>query len=70
MLNVEVALFEPELTFYEVPAPSEIKGYRYTFVNDTPVLGELKTRKIAQVIREAAALSIGAGGRGGCPFRV
>ncbi|MCG7394147.1 DUF1236 domain-containing protein [Microvirga sp. ACRRW] len=37
--------------YYEVPAEYGVKNYRYTVVNDTPVLVEPGTRRIVQVIR-------------------
>src|SRR6188472_2921117 len=39
------------VTYYEVPAQYKVKGYRYTVVNNTPVLVEPKSHKIVQVIR-------------------
>ena len=37
--------------YYEVPAEYGVTNYRYTVVNDTPVLVEPSTRRIVQVIR-------------------
>ena len=37
--------------YYEVPAQYGVTNYRYTVVNDTPVLVEPGTRRIVQVIR-------------------
>ncbi|MBM6579954.1 DUF1236 domain-containing protein [Microvirga sp. BT689] len=37
--------------YYEVPAQYGVSNYRYTVVNDTPVLVEPGTRRIVQVIR-------------------
>jgi hypothetical protein len=37
--------------YYEVPAEYGVTQYRYTVVNDTPVLVEPGTRRIVQVIR-------------------
>ncbi|SCY80006.1 DUF1236 domain-containing protein [Microvirga guangxiensis] len=37
--------------YYEVPAEYGVTNYRYTVVNDTPVLVEPGTRRIVQVIR-------------------
>jgi hypothetical protein len=39
------------ITYYEVPAEYNVRGYRYTVVNDTPVLVDPGTRRIVQVIR-------------------
>ena len=39
------------VTYYEVPAEYGVKGYRYTVVNETPVLVDPGTRRIVQVIR-------------------
>jgi uncharacterized protein YcfJ len=50
-VRVGAVLPESGVTFYEVPAEYKVKGYRYTVVNDTPVLVEPSTRKIVQVIR-------------------
>ena len=37
--------------YYEVPAEYGVEGYRYTVVNETPVLAEPKTRRVVQLIR-------------------
>ena len=37
--------------YYEVPAEYGVSNYRYTVINDTPVLVEPGTRRIVQVIR-------------------
>jgi len=50
-VRVGATLPESGVTFYEVPAQYKVKGYRYTVVNNTPVLVEPSTRKIVQVIR-------------------
>jgi hypothetical protein len=39
------------VTLYEVPAEYGVTQYRYTVVNDVPVLVEPGTRRIVQVIR-------------------
>ena len=39
------------VTYYEVPAEYKVKGYKYTVVNNTPVLVEPSSHKIVQVIR-------------------
>ena len=50
-LRVGVVLPESGVTYYEVPpeyrAPA---GYRYTVVNDRPVLIEPRTRRIVEII--------------------
>jgi len=37
--------------YYEVPAEYGVTQYRYTVVNDTPVLVDPSTRRIVQVVR-------------------
>ena len=51
--EVRVGAVLPEfgVTYHEVPAEYKVKGYRYTVVNNTPVLVEPSSRKIVQVIR-------------------
>ncbi len=39
------------VTYYEVPAEYNVKGYRYTVVNDTPVLVDPGTHRVVQIIR-------------------
>jgi uncharacterized protein YcfJ len=50
-VRVGAVLPESGVTYHEVPAQYNVKGYRYTVVNDTPVLVEPSSRKIIQVIR-------------------
>jgi uncharacterized protein YcfJ len=50
-VRVGAVLPEAGVTYYEVPAEYKVKGYRYTVVNNTPVLVEPSSRKIVQVIR-------------------
>ena len=50
-VRVGAVLPESGVTYYEVPAEYKVKGYRYTVVNDTPVLVEPSTRRVVQVIR-------------------
>ena len=50
-VRVGAVLPESGVTLHEVPAQYKVKGYRYTVVNNTPVLVEPSTRKIVQVIR-------------------
>lgn len=42
---------EAGVTYYEVLAEYKVKGYKYTVVNNTPVLVEPSSRRIVQVIR-------------------
>ena len=39
------------VTYYDVPPEYGVKGYRYTVVNDTPVLVDPGTHRVVQVIR-------------------
>lgn len=50
-VRVGAVLPEAGVTYHEVPSQYKVKGYRYTIVNDTPVLVEPGSRKIVQVIR-------------------
>jgi uncharacterized protein YcfJ len=50
-VRVGAVLPESGVTYHEVPANYKVKGYRYTVINDTPVLVEPSSRKIVQVIR-------------------
>ncbi len=38
------------VTYYDVPAEYHVSGYRYTYVNDHPVLVDPNTRQIVQII--------------------
>lgn len=38
------------IEYYEVPAEYGVSGYRYTIVNDAPVLVEPRTRRVVQII--------------------
>jgi uncharacterized protein YcfJ len=49
-VRVGAVLPERGVTYREVPAKYGVKNYRYTVVNDTPVLVEPRTRRIVQVI--------------------
>ena len=49
-LRVGVVLPESGVTYYEVPAEYRAPGYRYTYVNDRPVLVEPRTRRIVEII--------------------
>jgi uncharacterized protein YcfJ len=50
-VRVGATLPESGVTYYEVPAQYKVKGYKYTVVNNTPVLVEPSSHKIVQVIR-------------------
>jgi uncharacterized protein YcfJ len=50
-VRVGAVLPESGVTYHEVPAQYKVKGYKYTVVNNTPVLVEPSSRKVVQVIR-------------------
>jgi uncharacterized protein YcfJ len=50
-VRVGAVLPETGVTYHEVPAEYKVKGYKYTVVNNTPVLVEPSSHKIVQVIR-------------------
>jgi len=50
-VRVGAVLPESGVTYYEVPAEYKVQGYRYTVVNDTPVLVEPSSRRIVQIVR-------------------
>jgi uncharacterized protein YcfJ len=50
-VRVGAVLPQSGVTYHEVPAEYGVKNYRYTIVNDTPVLVEPSSRRIVQVIR-------------------
>lgn len=50
-VRVGAVLPESGVTYHEVPAQYKVKGYKYTVVNNTPVLVEPSSRKIVQVIQ-------------------
>jgi Protein of unknown function (DUF1236) len=49
-LHVGAILPEQGVTYYEVPAEYHVTGYRYTYVNDHPVLVEPRTRRVVEII--------------------
>lgn len=49
-VRVGVVLPESGVTYYEVPAEYHAPGYRYTYVNDRPVLVDPRTRRIVEII--------------------
>lgn len=40
------------VTYYDIPSEYQVKGYKYTVVNDEPVLVDPRTHRIVQVIEE------------------
>jgi hypothetical protein len=50
-VRVGAVLPESGVTYHEVPAEYGVRGYRYTVVNETPVLVDPGTRRVVQVIR-------------------
>ncbi len=50
-VQVGTVLPEQGVTYYEVPAEYGVRGYRYTVVNEVPVLVDPSTRRVVQVIR-------------------
>jgi len=38
------------VTYYEVPAEYGVREYRYTIVNDRPVLVEPRSRRVVQIV--------------------
>ena len=50
-VRVGAVLPEAGVTYYDVPAEYHVRsGYRYTVVNDRPVIVEQRTRRVVQVI--------------------
>jgi hypothetical protein len=49
-VTVGVVLPEQGVTYYDVPAEYGVRGYRYTVVNDRPVLVDPTSRRIVEVI--------------------
>ncbi|RDI59813.1 DUF1236 domain-containing protein [Microvirga subterranea] len=50
-VRVGAVLPSSGVEYYEVPAEYGVKNYRYTVVNETPVLVEPGTRRIVQIVR-------------------
>ena len=48
---VGTVLPETGVTYYDVPAEFGVTQYRYTVVNNSPVLVEPRTRRVVQVIQ-------------------
>lgn len=49
-VRVGAVLPESGVTYYEVPNEYRVQRYKYTVVNDTPVLVDPTTRRIVQVV--------------------
>jgi hypothetical protein len=49
-LRAGAVLPESGVTYYDVPAEYGVRDYRYTIVNETPVLVEPRTRRVIEVI--------------------
>jgi hypothetical protein len=49
-VRVGAVLPETGVTYYEVPAEYHAPGYRYTVVNNRPVLVEPRSRRIGEII--------------------
>lgn len=50
-VRVGAVLPSSGVEYYEVPAEYGVKNYRYTVVNETPVLVDPGTRRIVQIVR-------------------
>ena len=50
-VRVGTVLPQQGVTYYEVPAEYGVRNYRYTVVNEVPVLVDPGTRRIVQVIQ-------------------
>ena len=49
-IRVGTVLPESGVTYYEVPAEYNAPNYRYTYVNERPVLVDPRTRRIVEII--------------------
>jgi hypothetical protein len=49
-LRVGTVLPESGVTYYELPPEYHVTGYRYTYVNEHPVLVDPHTRRIVQIV--------------------
>lgn len=49
-VHVGVILPEHGVTYYDVPSRYKVHGYRYTVVNDRPVLVEPRSRRVVEII--------------------
>ncbi|MGB7259354.1 MAG: DUF1236 domain-containing protein [Pseudolabrys sp.] len=48
--RVGAVLPETGVVYYDVPAEYHVTGYRYTYVNEHPVLVDPRTRRIVQIV--------------------
>lgn len=49
-VRVGAVLPEAGVTYYDVPAEYGVRDYRYTVVNDRPVLVDPRTRRIVEIV--------------------
>ena len=49
-VRVGTVLPKSGVTYYEVPTEYRAPGYRYTVINDRPVIVEPRTRRVVQII--------------------
>jgi hypothetical protein len=49
-LRVGTVLPETGVVYYDVPAEYNVTGYRYTYVNERPVLVDPRTRTVVQIV--------------------
>jgi len=49
-LRVGTVLPEAGVVYYEVPAEYNVTGYRYTYINERPVLVDPRTRTVVQIV--------------------
>jgi len=49
-LRVGAVLPAEGVTYYDVPAEYHVTGYRYTYVNEHPVLVDPHTRRVVQIV--------------------
>ena len=50
-VRVGATLPSSGVTYYEVPEQYGVRDYRYTIVNDTPVLVDPRSHRVVQIIR-------------------
>ncbi|HEY6834468.1 MAG TPA: DUF1236 domain-containing protein [Pseudolabrys sp.] len=48
--RVGAVLPESGVTYYDVPPEYHVTGYRYTYVNEHPVLVDPRTRRIVEIV--------------------
>lgn len=49
-VRVGTVLPESGITYYEVPTEYRAPGYRYTVINDRPLIVEPRTRRVVQIV--------------------